>query len=57
VPVGKTKFHELLSDGRFPAPAIKSPRFTAWDSRVVNDWIERQIQIGGADLVGSEVSP
>ena len=57
MPVGKTKFHELLSDGRFPAPAIKSPRFTAWDSRVVNDWIERQIQIGGADLVGSEVSP
>jgi predicted DNA-binding transcriptional regulator AlpA len=51
VPFGKTKLHQEIAAGRFPAPRKFGERMIAYDSAAVHGWIEQQRQAprdGGA---------
>src|SRR5580658_9518460 len=40
--IGKTTAFKLVREGKFPKPT-KIGRISAWDSQVVDDWIEQQV--------------
>ncbi|MGK2941290.1 MAG: helix-turn-helix transcriptional regulator [Immundisolibacter sp.] len=48
VPMGRTLWHEMVADGRAPAPAVRRDRLTAWRWSDIRQFL--------ADLAGGEAA-